>query len=1171
MKSNPRNPEPSPPVNSRPSRLHTGTKVGLSLLVIILLVPIIGFIWLSINGITITSLKGLRYDGKVRAELISLRAFSYNVTFHNLSLKHSIDPDNSLDEGSYRLFAKKYEIELSPAATAMLKQQDIYLRYIHFFDATFKFVDFSSPLAINAHARKVTASAAHSDGKEPAATQIIEQVDVTISNSPHLVISGHSDKGRLNLFFPHYQPSPHYPLRFIDSQFSIAWQGDKTPVSVKIASLHPEWETLNNTLPEQIITKLSLAFDLKRSLPTMKLIAKTAKLEQPKYLPEFVNRTDIDSKGFHLGQTIANLARLPVNKFKIKSFTYGDLLIDAKVILETPLTSIALKTPNQPLTNPTLSEDVDADSSKTSSHKTAAEKAKNKQQRQQREQARKKIEQQAKDLNIATADKTKARFIVRGKALAPNPYQLDVNIHHLSKTDARVHTIMTRSDGNNLNCDAKIIFQQPLPQYLNCNANFKNTKEFTDRLGLKDVPDAKINGPLRFYAKQVVSSLSKTTQPMVIDNKIVDAHYLIGIELPSSFTIELNKYAFAAPFLHSKQKSTRRNNAPKHVANIQMNSDGKINFDVNYQNKLFRVALSDKNETIRFKNAKTKSEFDFFIDDLNCLYPNLQCHIDANINASINTLQPIIDSKIDKVLFSSKVKATWANNYLISQLQQTRFQAKKLTFEGIPTLANSNSKNIDFSLNQLIGIFEKQTDRLALTLYQPKNTQAQLSAQLYTRHQATKKSQPADYKALLNVDVSKFLLRHEVLFKNDTVTAAVTNSSISKAEMDKKVEFKERPKAAPLTFSSDFKITMGAAQRNHKQLLPPTNLHGNFRLANNALQVETTLANPYDNILAQVDVNVDLMTKKTKVKLHHRTIVFTKKNSLKNYYFPNLSLPLDITDGSITTSASFIIDDNNQLTGTANISTDQLSGNYRNIDITQLNSSLYVAFSPNGIRTLRPMALFAQQLKAGITLTMPSLILDLDTQTDQYTLHRISANLFGGSLSAHSISRTNLRNLTSIPVTVFGLNINKITDLIDHEGIEFTGILDGTIPISIVDGKPEIHSGVLQSRHPGGVLRYLDGSVIDKKVKAAGHHSPLVVSEILKNYHYRTLAIKVNYARNGVLKTQSHLKGYNPDFQYGRPININLAVEDNILELIKTINMINASEIEQKISEHFNH
>lgn len=1115
----------------------------------------VGFIWLGINGITITGLKGLRYDGDVRAELISLRVFDYNVTFHNLSLRYSIDPDDPIAEGSYRLFAKKYEIELSPAATAMLEQQDIYLRYIHFFDATFKFVDFSSPLAINAHARKVTASAAHSDGKEPAATQIIEQVDVTISNSPHLVISGHSEKGRLNLFFPHYQPSPHYPLRFTDSQFSIAWQGDQTPVTVTIGALHPEWETLNNTLPEQIISKLSLAFDLKNSLPTMKLIAKVAKLEQPKYLPEFINRTDIDSKGFHLGQTIANLARLPINKFKIKSFTYGDLLIDAKVILETPLTATSLTTSN-PTASKTEAEPATTETAlnQASPSKTAAEKAHHKQQRQRREQARHKVEQQAKDLNIATENKTKARFIVRGKALAPNPYQLEVNIHHLSKTDARVHTIMTRSDGNSLNCDAKIIFQQPLPQYFNCNANFKNTKEFTDRLGLKDAPNAKINGPLRFYAKQITNNLSNKVQPMVIDNKIVDAHYLVGIELPASFAIELNKYAFAAPFIHSKRNHDSHNNQPKHVANIQMNSDGKINFKVNYNNDLFRVALSDKNETISFKNAKTKSALHFFIDDLNCLYPNLQCHIDANISASINSLQPIIDSKVDDVVFDSKVKATWANNYLVSQLQQTRLQAKKLTFAGIPTLANSSSKDIDFSLKQLIGIFEKQHDQLALTLYQPKNTQAQLSAKLYARHQTTT-SQAADYKTQLNVKVNKFLLRHTFLFNNDAV---ITNKDTKK------------PLSQPLTLSSDFKITMEAAQRNRQQLLPPTNLHGHFLLADNVLNINTTLANPYDDILAQADVNADLIAKKTTVKLHRRTVSFTKEHSLKNYYFPALSLPIEITNGSITTSASFVIDRNNQVTGTANIATNQLSGYYRDIRITQLNSSLYTAFSPKGIRSLRPMALFAQQLNLGVLLTKPSLIIDFDTQADQYNLHRVSANLFGGSISAHGIKRTNSRHLSTIPITVFGLNIEKITDSIDHDGIEFTGILDGTIPISFIDGKPEIHAGVLQSRHPGGVLRYLDGSMIDNKVKAAGHHSPLMVSEILKNYHYRTLAIKVNYARDGVLDTQSHFKGYNPDFQYGRPININLAVEDNILQLIKTINMINASNIEQKISDHFN-
>lgn len=1089
--------------------------------------------------------------GNIRAELIALRIFSYDVTLHNLSLQYRLDPDNPIDTGHYQLFAQKYEIELSPNITTLLKNQGIYLRYIHFFDATFKFVDFSSPLAINAHARKVTASAAHSDGKEPAATQILEQVDVTISNDPYLVISGHAKKGKLNLFVPYYQPSPHYPLRFRDSQFSIAWQGDQTPVSVTVASLHPKWETLNNTLPEQVISQLSLTFDLKRSLPTMKLIAKTVKLEQPKYLPEFVSRTDINSKGFHLGQTIANLARLPLNKFKITSFTYGDLLIDAKVILETPLT-----TTNPPTAN-TLPTTINTEQPKIPHHKTTAEKAINKQQRKKREQARKKIEQQAEDLNIAVESKTRAHFVIRGKALAPEPYQLDVNIHHLSKTEARAHVIMARSDGNNLNCDVKVIFKQPLPQYLNCNAHFKNTKEFTDRLGLDDVPNAKINGPLRFYAKQVVNDLSTTASPMVINNKIVDAHYLIGIELPSSFTIELNKYAFSIPFLDSKEKNARRNNAPKYVAKIQMNSDGKINFNVNYKNKLFQIALSDKNETINFKNEKTKSELDFFLNELNCLYPSLQCHINANINASINTLHPIIDSQIDNVIFSSKIKATWANNYLISQLEHTRFQVQKLRVEGIPTLASSSSKHFDFTLNQLIGLVEKKDDRLTLLFYQPKATQAQLNTQLYARHQITKKSPAADYQAQLNIDVSKFLLRYELLH-NPLTTASLSAT-------------KQSSPTHPLTISSDFNITVAAAKRNQKQLLPATHLHGQFHLEDSTLQMEAILANNHDDVLAQVAVKTDLVTKKTAVKLHHRTIEFSQLNSLKNYYFPALSLPLDITGGCMSTSASFVIDKNHQVTGTANITTEQLSGHYRGIDITQLNSSFHIAFSPDGIRTLRPIALFAQQLKAGVSFTKPSLIMDVDTDKNQYTLHRISAHLLGGSLTAQGIHLTDLRHSPLIPITVFGLDINQLTDLINHDGIEFTGVLDGTLPVAIIDGKPEIYAGRLQSRHPGGMLHYLEDSIIDKKVKAAGHHSPLIISAILKNYHYRTLVINVNYAKNGMLKTQSHFKGYNPDFQSGRPININLAIKDNILKLIKTINMINASDIKQRISKRLNH
>ena len=125
MKSPPNNVEslPSPPAKAKTSWLRKSTKVGLSLLGIVLLIPIIGLIWLNIHGVTVTEVKGLRYDNGIQAKQISLRLFNYHVTFHQLSLQHQIDPKNLLDSGSYRLFAKKYEIELPSTTTAMLEKQ----------------------------------------------------------------------------------------------------------------------------------------------------------------------------------------------------------------------------------------------------------------------------------------------------------------------------------------------------------------------------------------------------------------------------------------------------------------------------------------------------------------------------------------------------------------------------------------------------------------------------------------------------------------------------------------------------------------------------------------------------------------------------------------------------------------------------------------------------------------------------------------------------------------------------------------------------------------------------------------------------------------------------------------------------------------------------------------
>ncbi len=71
-----------------------------------------------------------------------------------------------------------------------------------------------------------------------------------------------------------------------------------------------------------------------------------------------------------------------------------------------------------------------------------------------------------------------------------------------------------------------------------------------------------------------------------------------------------------------------------------------------------------------------------------------------------------------------------------------------------------------------------------------------------------------------------------------------------------------------------------------------------------------------------------------------------------------------------------------------------------------------------------------------------------------------------------------------------------------------------------------------------------------------------MISKILKNYKYDSLAVDIDYSKEGQLNASSRFKGYNPDFQNGRPVYINLNIEDDIPALIKTLNAINSSKLE---------
>jgi hypothetical protein len=80
------------------------------------------------------------------------------------------------------------------------------------------------------------------------------------------------------------------------------------------------------------------------------------------------------------------------------------------------------------------------------------------------------------------------------------------------------------------------------------------------------------------------------------------------------------------------------------------------------------------------------------------------------------------------------------------------------------------------------------------------------------------------------------------------------------------------------------------------------------------------------------------------------------------------------------------------------------------------------------------------------------------------------------------------------------------------------------------------------------VIRYRSGSPPD-----AGAGGLALAQRALSNLQYESLASEVSYTEKGDLILKMRLKGINPDMDPLQPVILNLSVENNIPELLKSL------------------
>ena len=131
------------------------------------------------------------------------------------------------------------------------------------------------------------------------------------------------------------------------------------------------------------------------------------------------------------------------------------------------------------------------------------------------------------------------------------------------------------------------------------------------------------------------------------------------------------------------------------------------------------------------------------------------------------------------------------------------------------------------------------------------------------------------------------------------------------------------------------------------------------------------------------------------------------------------------------------------------------------------------------------------------------------------------------------------------------VDLGALLSLEQQQGLSGEGKLSGTFPVSYKNGSLSIADGGLKALDPGGKIRFQPNAAV--AAYAAGNSGLKMALNALENFHYEALEVKLDYAPDGTAYLQTHLKGKNPDWNNGQKMNFNINIEENIPQLLKTL------------------
>jgi hypothetical protein len=347
----------------------------------------------------------------------------------------------------------------------------------------------------------------------------------------------------------------------------------------------------------------------------------------------------------------------------------------------------------------------------------------------------------------------------------------------------------------------------------------------------------------------------------------------------------------------------------------------------------------------------------------------------------------------------------------------------------------------------------------------------------------------------------------------------------------------------PDKLSADLRAA-GIAHTGKPALLVPLSLAGHAEAVDDTLAFTATLNDRPKRINLSVAGTHRLDTGKGEARLSMPPLAFKPGGLQPQDVAPAIGPDIEEVSGKAALGGR-IAWSNGKLTPKLQLLLQDISFQSPQLDVLRLNSVAEIdSLVPF---TTRP----GQQLSAGLVdagLPLTDVLAAFHIEAGpRLMIESARLSLAGGEVALPPVALDLAQPRADLTLAVSHVDLAKLLELAQIEGLTATGTLGGQIPVTVEADGLVIRDAVLAAAGPG-TLRYAPTAT--PSALLGGGESVALALQALSNFQYSDLKLTVNRAIGGDTVALMQVKGRNPDFYGGHPVEFNLNVSGKLDQIL---------------------